>query len=332
MALENINQFIKETAELALKNIWSNEVAKEVCGKKVPDGIFHENQSILQADATTLWLRWFVESVCSPTNYIEDFSKNEVHIYQDALRNINSAFSSSPKPYREELASLISKRIYSDVKLERAIGRTFATKEQRLRLVASSSEPRCWICGYKFTEEALDQFTGKKGRNPIVLPQLVDIFRPRGIHKNDLRIDVEHIVPVSQGGQGDENLALACGWCNRYKSSRTSIYDVTSKPYRVKFKLGENTRFELPNPFWIVRMSATHQKCQHNDGCEKSVKNSELFISPVNSIGSPNPTNLKVFCSSHDPLAFERSVSRESARAIWANKRKKLIFDFEEDD
>jgi|GEM_PF-879299 len=332
MALENINQFIREITELTLKNTWSSDTAKELCSKKVPDGIFHENQSILQADATTLWLRWFIESVCSPTHYIEDTSKRESHIYQDALKNINNVFATSPKPYREELATLISKKIYSDVKIERIIGRTFATNEQKLKLIASSSEPRCWICGYRFTEEALHQFTGKKGRNPIVLPKLVDIFRPRGIHKNDLRIDIEHIIPVSQGGQGDENLALACGWCNRYKSSRTSIYDVTSKPYRVKYKLGENTRYELPNPFWIVRMSATHQKCQYNDGCDKTVKNSELFISPANEIGSPNPTNLKVFCNDHDPLTFERAVSRESAKNVWANKRKKLIFDFSEDD
>lgn len=332
MALDNINEFIKHTSNASCQNSWSLSVLKNICSHKLPDGIFHENQTILQADATTMWVRWFIESVCSPTHYIEDRSKNEAHIFQDALNRINNTFPGSPRAHREALAELIAKKVYSDVRSEREIGRTFATKEQKIKLITSSSEPRCWICGYRFSESAIDTFLGKKTSNPIQLPHLVDIFRPRGMHRNDLRIDIEHIIPVSRGGQAEENLALSCGWCNRYKSSRTSIYDVTSRPYRVKFKIGKKTFYELPNPFWTVRMSATHQACQHYDGCEKTVKNSELFISLSNNCGSPNPTNLQVLCSMHDPLNFDRFVSTDTAKEIWANKRKKIKFDFTEDN
>jgi len=330
MALENINEFIETITSITCDKNWDIVSLNSICAQKLPDGIFHDNQTLLQADATTLWSRWFIESFCSPTRYVEDPLKKEAHIFQDALARIDTLFSHSPRRYRESLAQLIAKRIYQEVMLERNAGRTFATKEQKRDLIASSSEARCWICGYRFSEAAVDNFLGKRASNPITLPKLVDIFSPRGIHKTDIRIDVEHIVPVSRGGQSDENLALSCGWCNRYKSSRTSIYDVTSKPYRVRFKLGADTCYELPNPFWTVRILATRRECQHHDGCTKNASNSQLFVAPANNLGSPNPTNLQVVCPDHDPLTFERFVSNDTAKEVWSNKKKKLIFEFPE--
>lgn len=40
------------------------------------------------------------------------------------------------------------------------------------------------------------------------------------------RLDIEHIVPLAQGGKTEEaNLWLACPLCNRYKSSKTTAID-----------------------------------------------------------------------------------------------------------
>jgi hypothetical protein len=43
------------------------------------------------------------------------------------------------------------------------------------------------------------------------------------------RLDIEHIVPLAQGGKTEEaNLWLACPLCNRYKGSKTTAVDPQS--------------------------------------------------------------------------------------------------------
>jgi hypothetical protein len=40
------------------------------------------------------------------------------------------------------------------------------------------------------------------------------------------RLEIEHIIPLSQGGSSDEsNLWLACPLCNRYKGDKTTAFD-----------------------------------------------------------------------------------------------------------
>lgn len=40
------------------------------------------------------------------------------------------------------------------------------------------------------------------------------------------RLEIEHIIPIAQGGNSDEsNLWLACPLCNRYKSEKISALD-----------------------------------------------------------------------------------------------------------
>jgi hypothetical protein len=42
--------------------------------------------------------------------------------------------------------------------------------------------------------------------------------------------EVEHIIPISQSGETIlENLALACSGCNKFKSNRTSAFDVRTR-------------------------------------------------------------------------------------------------------
>ena len=40
------------------------------------------------------------------------------------------------------------------------------------------------------------------------------------------QMHIEHIIPLTQGGKSDEqNLCLACAWCNSYKNTQTVAID-----------------------------------------------------------------------------------------------------------
>jgi hypothetical protein len=84
--------------------------------------------------------------------------------------------------------------------------------------------------------------------------------------------------------------------------------------------LGSQVWYELPHPFWTVRLLAIHGRCEHPSGCEATVKNSELFISPSDHRGAPNPCNLHVYCANHDPYATDRFYGREIVRRIWQER------------
>lgn len=47
---------------------------------------------------------------------------------------------------------------------------------------------------------------------------------------SDSPFDVEHIVPISEGGKtAIENLAFSCHGCNLYKSNKTATFDVITE-------------------------------------------------------------------------------------------------------
>jgi len=50
------------------------------------------------------------------------------------------------------------------------------------------------------------------------------------------KLEIEHLYPQSEGGQDDEeNLWLACGLCNRYKSSQTQGFDEQTHTFQPLF-------------------------------------------------------------------------------------------------
>jgi hypothetical protein len=325
VSLEHLNTFVSEASNFP--NIaWTYAGVQSVSRLDLPDAVTSRNHMLLKTDAHSLWLRWFIEGICAPTRYVEDLSKSEAHIYQDALHRVNELFPSETKPLKEGLATSVSKYVMQEVNRLRNQERTFASSKKRLELIDSSMTPRCWICGYAFSQAAIDKFLQKRGANNVELPVLVDIFRPRGLKIRDVCIEVEHILPVASGGLGDDNLALACGWCNRYKGARTSIYDVSSRPPKVKYLFANQTFYELPHPFWTVRLLAIRGTCEHIDGCEHSAQSAEMFIAPSTCGGTPNPSNLHVFCEYHDPFPTERLVSIDEARRIWEDRKKQLKF------
>jgi hypothetical protein len=129
----------------------------------------------------------------------------------------------------------------------------------------------------------------------------------RGQQAKDLRVEVDHLVPFSHGGQGGKNLRLACGWCNRYKSDNLSLYDQAFAPRRVRDAKGRVQT--IPRPFWVVRLLSVRGRCEWPKGCGRTTASAELFVAPKLPGGAMNPPNLMLVCEEHDTLKNERLVS-----------------------
>ncbi|WP_457897883.1 HNH endonuclease [Rhizobium sp. LEGMi166a] len=137
-----------------------------------------------------------------------------------------------------------------------------------------------------------------------------------------MSIEIEHVVPVAHGGHGLDNLRLACGWCNKYKSSKISLYEASQVPSQVSgFKMGPHEIHELPHPFWTIRVLALRRRCQHPEGCVKTADDAEMFVSLVDWGGSPNPINLAIFCEHHDPMAGRRFYPASAVAKLWGERR-----------
>jgi hypothetical protein len=146
----------------------------------------------------------------------------------------------------------------------------------------------------------------------VELPAFVDAYRPRGVHENDLRIEIDHVIAVAAGGSQSGNLRLACGWCNRHKSARQVVYDATSELRELS--LSGRWTLRLPPAFWVVRLLALRGRCEDASGCSARSTNAELTVAPLIRTGAPTPTNLWVTCQKHDPLRERRLVAADVFR------------------
>jgi len=270
----------------------------------------------LRADISVQWARWFVESVSDPVKYTH-LEAAYPRIYGDVFAIVRKWFSDATFDEQRLLASSIASAVHGFVRRLQASRQRLplSASERRLHLDLAGNPPRCWICGVPFDDQAIDKYLARDGRE-LPLPHLVDVLKPRGLSSQDLRIEVDHQMPLAQGGEGGENLSLSCGWCNRHKSERTSIYDVeglvrSSGPNNFDIR-------SLPSPFWTVRLLALVGTCEHQDGCTASTNQSYLTVTPMNVLGSMNPTNLRVTCYEHDPLKEIRLQSRRSVEKLWS--------------
>jgi len=297
-------------------NIWNSEFLDELARLQVPGGLLGGQRTLLRADIREQWARWFVESLADPRRYARERVRYP-RIFEDVYGVVQTRFPHFSKPEQMSLASVAARTLLDFVaRFRESEGRQPVSLRDRLRLLDfAGDKPRCWICGATFSESAIDSFRDRaEGR--ISVPLYLDVLKPRGVFPRDLLIEVDHIVPRSRGGGDDvENLALACGWCNRHKSSYSSIYDVEGRPRTPGSKSMQVS--SLPQPFWTVRVLATVRNCQHPGGCTYSADNSAVTVAPVCENGTMNPMNLRVTCYQHDPYKSLRYHPYRAVREIW---------------
>lgn len=297
-------------------NVWNATNVNRLATFDVPHNVLGRRRNLLKGDINEQWARWFTESLADPRRIAE---KNITYpfLYEEVFCAVEKRFQADKtKPEIQQIASVTAKIILnlSNSIYAKRRRRALSFDERRLLLDISGSPARCWICGFAFKDQAIENFMGGlKGK--VALPPFVDILKPRGLVERDFAIEVDHVLPFSKGGDDGDNLELACGWCNRYKSAHVSVYDVEGQPQLA----GPNSLgiASLPQPFWIVRLLALVQTCEHPEGCDRSVKNTEMTIVPINMGGAMNPTNLRVICNEHDPFGIKRLQAPSLVKKIW---------------
>lgn len=322
MSIDLVTDFV-EKAPHDPASAWDYAAVKQMGGMNVPSTLLGDQEALLRGDQHRLWLKWFVEGLVSPFGAAIIPSVGRLDVFEAVLKRVDGLYPGIDGVRRKKLTETITNHVFAEVeRVKNGAVRDFANASTRLSLIAAVTPPRCYICGFQFSSEARDAFLRIKGRNPVKTPSLIDVLRPRGLCERDIKIEIEHIVPVAAGGSGQSNLRLACGWCNKYKSDRVSIYEATFMAPRTRsFKIGPNALLELPNPFWTVRVLALRGRCQYVGGCTHTAADSELFISLSDWKGSPNPTNLSVYCGSHDPIATARLQNRANVERIWRERK-----------
>ena len=294
---------------------WSPEAVANAARQRVPDIMLGSSRDVLLADVNRQWAGWFIESFGDPRRYVA-YADGYPEIYEDVYKNVRERLGSWAEPDRRQLARAVARNIHGRVKREQDKARRVAedSDTKQLLLDLAGSPPRCWVCGITFEDAAIESFRfGKKFSS--CSPPFVDILKPHGLHPSDKMIEIDHLEPYHEGGSRDDNLALACGFCNRYKGGYSSIYDVPGRVRNLKKNIvGVSS---LPQPFWVIRYLALIGECQHKDGCDANKYNSPLTVAPISDTGALNPQNLRVTCYRHDPIRNYRYISYREAREVW---------------
>lgn len=295
---------------------WSSDFLVEISEKNVPDIVLGNNLSILKSDIHSKWARWFIESMCDPQMFKKD-TPTYSQVFSVVYRNICSIFPERDHSYKISLSESISDVVLNYLYLDQSkiIRRKLTLKEKLSLIDISGSTPRCWICGYKFRDEAIENFISRT-KYKIPRPLFIDILKPLGLSDRDLQIEVDHVKPFSHGWGDDDNLRISCGWCNKYKSNCESIYDTYGLAKSIS--ICNNLPFcTLPNPFWTIRLLGVNKKCSFKLGCNATNLSSELTVAPIIEYGSLNPANLRAVCYEHDPLMECRLLKKDKVKLIW---------------
>lgn len=289
---------------------WSLDGLRSIARLQVPDRVLGTMGDVLRGDAHRQWASWFMGTICDVDAYVRSEAEY-AYIFSDVLNSIRSTMTELNKKEVEELASQVAKLTHGEAR-RRAGNRSRTPLERALRyqlVDLADGKPHCWVCGWRFQQEAIDRFLGLSADSPEV-PPLIDVFKPIGLNRRHLLIEVDHVTPFSRGGEdGGDNLRLCCGWCNAHKSDRSSIYEVSGEARTAK---GMNPARGLPQPFWVVRVLALEAE---RGGL--SPKNCELTVALRNPRGAVNPANLMAVTYDSDPMGTERFQSYTVVSRMW---------------
>jgi 5-methylcytosine-specific restriction endonuclease McrA len=311
MEFEEIHSFF-DTAADKLESCWDIQSLSKIANQRVPDFIMGGRGALLRSDIHILWTQWFIESICDPDIFVNS-PQGYAYILKTVQQRVPFVFERVPEQERKTLTTYIARLVDKEVQRRRSRKRTFLSLESKKFLWdIYGPEPRCWICGYKFTKWAKNKFLENDNYSEAPLPQFIDYMTLHGLIQRDISVEVDHTIPLSKGGNNEEdNLRLACGWCNSHKGNRISLYDVVIKPRTVEHpKFGKQS---IPHPFWIVRLLSVRKCCEYEGGCDRTIENSQLTVVHRHPEGAMNPTNLRVTCLEHDPLGSNRLVHRREA-------------------
>jgi len=313
MEFAEISSFLETTAD-KLEASWDIRSLSNIANQRVPDFIMSGRGTLLRADIHILWTQWFIESICNPDIFANS-PQGYAYIVKTVQKRVPLIFPGISEDERNEITKYIARLVDKEVQRRKERKRISLSLENRKMLWdIYGKEPRCWICGYKFTTWAENKFLGYTNYQEAPLPQFVDYMTLHGLTERDICVEVDHAVPFSKGGDEEDNLRLTCGWCNCHKSDRVSLYDVALKPRALEHpKLAKQS---IPHPFWTVRLLSVRRSCEYEGGCEQTVDNAHLTVFPRHPEGAMNPTNLRVICFEHDPLGSSRFVSRTIAEQV----------------
>lgn len=313
MEFEEIYSFLNTTAD-QLESCWNIQSLSGIGNQRVPDFVMSGRGLLLRADINILWTQWFIESICDPEIFANS-DRGYAYIFQTVHERIPYIFAGTSEGERKKLTKYVARLVDKEVQRRKNRKRNFICLESKKMLWdIYGPEHRCWICGYKFTKWAKNKFIGENNYGESPLPQFIDYITLHGLTQRDISVELDHVVPFSKGGNEEDNLRLACGWCNSHKGNWISLYDVPVKPHVVEHpKLGKQS---IPHPFWIIRLLSIRRGCEYEYGCDRTVDNSQLTVVYKNPSGSMNPTNLRITCFDHDPIGSDRLISRKVAETI----------------
>jgi HNH endonuclease len=286
---------------------WNQDKLRSIAQLNVPEFLLGVRQEILRADIHIVWARWFAEALGDPIRFPDSVDYGTV--YASALNGVKNLKLFAKSAEQRYIASKVADALLAAVQRRaRAKRKVFSQGVREDLLERSGYVPRCWMCGYAFEQLAIAKFRRNTNTSTVAwrLPRFVDYMRPTGLVVRDLTIEVDHVVAIAGGGSEGENLRLACGWCNRYKSDLSSIYDLAFEPRSIKHpRLGH---ISVPQPFWVVRLLAVRRVCEVSSDCHRCVDTDQMVVAPREPKGAANPCNLIVCCSEHDPLRSQRLI------------------------
>lgn len=311
--------------------VWDGVLLAEYSARAFPYEVLFRARDIVQADVYLEWIRWYAEGLVDPSRFVNVQTPYGV-IFEAVLKAIDKRFVDRTLDEKKRLSSAIA--TYLQWRVDNLKHLAMSRNRKRLSLSVrrhlvelAGAPPRCWITGRPFSKESIaaflfdpeDQGTATIGSEP---PLYVDVYRPIGLTRRDEAIEVDHVMPMSRGGSDEDNLRLACGWANANKRHHVSLYDVPGGVRHSVVRANEDlVPPTLPQPFWVVRLLATRRRCEHPGGCSAHVANAELTVAPIEKIGAPTPTNLRVVCSRHDSMSEGRFVPRKVAASAWGIER-----------
>jgi hypothetical protein len=315
MALEPeaIIDFMSRTTSAAARS-WDVAALQHLATAQVPRDILGAHAWLTEADIRLTWASWFVDGLVDRRPFIHSNRLGYAHLYSEVQSRMRLLAPTLPIDELRRAAAAVTDFAWDDIDARRGRGRGAVTPQMRADLwFAAEPTPRCYLCGYEFSDHARDRLLGRSTAGqpePSNLPLLVDFTRPRGLVPRDLMIEIDHVAPVANGGKTIlDNLRLSCGWCNRVKAANTSLYTAPSG-YSGEITSRELGIVTVPQPLWVLRLVATRGRCEEPSGCSAVLATSELFLAPRNPQGTITPTNAMVTCSNHDPWATARFVSR----------------------